>query len=249
MFNKDAALIMDVAEGTYGQLYDHFGTKEATSQVLCLARILLITHIHGDHAFGIYKILLERDRALQNIPEDERKTIYCVIPSLMIQSIVYFLEHQVALPGLIKLIPSSECNPEAQRWYAHLHKDVDPSVPYEERKNNNEEICPQVSTDEIKSRIATFNGASNPLVNEMFAVMTETLGYEKLCMVEVNHCAEAYCAVLVSATHGNVLYSGDTVPCNNLKNYAQTAKVLIHEATLQVGMEEDAARKRHSTTG
>ena len=56
---------MDVAEGTYGQLYDHFVTKERVSTVLRRTRVILITHMHGDHAFGIYKILLERDRALQ----------------------------------------------------------------------------------------------------------------------------------------------------------------------------------------
>lgn len=67
-------------------------------------------------------------------------------------------------------------------------------------------------------------------------------------MVEVDHCREAYCAVLVSSQYGNLLFSGDTVPVNNLRNYAQTARVMIHEATLQDGMEEDAARKMHSTT-
>ena len=67
---------------------------------------------------------------------------------------------------------------------------------------------------------------------EMYSVMASELGFEKLCMAEVNHCMEAYCAVLVSQTHGNILYSGDTLPCNNLRNYCKTARVLIHEATL-----------------
>ena len=60
---------------------------------------------------------------------------------------------------------------------------------------------------------------------------------------------QAYCAVLVSSQFGNILYSGDTRPCVNLQNYAQTARVMIHEATLQDGMEEDAAKKMHTTTG
>ena len=83
----------------------------------------------------------------------------------------------------------------------------------------------------------------------MYTVMQEELGFDKLCMLEVNHCLEAYCALLVSSDSGNILYSGDTRPCMNLRNYCQTARVLIHEATLQDGMEEDAARKMHATTG
>jgi len=62
--------------------------------------------------------------------------------------------------------------------------------------------------------------------------MAEELGFEKLCMCEVNHCMEAYCALVVSSQFGNILYSGDTLPCNNLRNYASTARVMIHEATL-----------------
>ena len=83
----------------------------------------------------------------------------------------------------------------------------------------------------------------------MYSVMASELGFEKLCCLEVNHCLQAYCALIVNPTNGGILYSGDTVPCNNLRNYAQTAKLLIHEATLQDGMEEDAMRKMHTTTG
>ena len=99
------------------------------------------------------------------------------------------------------------------------------------RVNNQEDNAPKISKEEAFSRISSFEPA-NVKVREMYSVMEQTLGFEKLVMCEVNHCMEAYCAVAVSATHGNVLYSGDTVPCQNLKNYAQTVKVLIHEATL-----------------
>jgi ribonuclease Z len=45
------------------------------------------------------------------------------------------------------------------------------------------------------------------------------------------------------------VYSGDTLPCQNLINYASNCKVLIHEATLEDGLEQDALHKKHTTTG
>ena len=92
-------------------------------------------------------------------------------------------------------------------------------------------------------------GEGRSQIEEMYEVLQQSLGFEKIAMVEVNHCAESYCAVLVSSQFGNLLYSGDTIPNNNLRNYAQTARVMIHEATLQEGMEEDAAKRMHTTTG
>ena len=40
---------MDSAEGSYGQLWDHFGTKKRVDEVLLKTRVIFITHIHGDH--------------------------------------------------------------------------------------------------------------------------------------------------------------------------------------------------------
>lgn len=44
------------------------------------------------------------------------------------------------------------------------------------------------------------------------------------------------------------MYSGDTKECQTFLKYAQVAKLFICEATLQDGMEEDAAMKHHMTT-
>ena len=50
-FNEDksAGLLMDSAEGSYGQLWNHFGTKQAVDDILIKTRVVFITHIHGDH--------------------------------------------------------------------------------------------------------------------------------------------------------------------------------------------------------
>lgn len=56
----------------------------------------------------------------------------------------------------------------------------------------------------------------------------------KLVAVEVDHCSSSYAPVLQFKKHGKVVYSGDTLPCQNLKNYAQEAALLIHEGTFGI---------------
>lgn len=78
------------------------------------------------------------------------------------------------------------------------------------------------------------------------------MGIEKIIAVEVDHCPQSYACLLVGQNGlgpgGKILYSGDTTPCNNLINYAQGCSLLIHEATLEAGMEADAFYKKHTTT-
>ena len=74
------------------------------------------------------------------------------------------------------------------------------------------------------------------------------MSFEKIIAVEVDHCPQSYACLIVSKEHGNIIYSGDTLPCQNFINYGQGVKVMIHEATLEDGMEEDAVMKKHSTT-
>lgn len=52
-----------------------------------------------------------------------------------------------------------------------------------------------------------------------------------------------------AAAWRKVVYSGDTKPCERLVEAGKGATVLIHEATLEDAMAEDAATKNHSTVG
>lgn len=54
---NNKGILMDCAEGSYGQIFDHFETRERTNDVLLKTNIVFITHIHGDHSLGILKIL------------------------------------------------------------------------------------------------------------------------------------------------------------------------------------------------
>ena len=67
--------------------------------------------------------------------------------------------------------------------------------------------------------------------------------------VETDHCIESFGCLLDSPDFGRIFYSGDTRPCQNVLNYCQQIKLLIHEATLDDTLAEDAYLKRHTTFG
>lgn len=81
--NKQRGILMDCAEGSYGQLFDHLGTIEKLDDAILKTKVVFLTHIHGDHQLGILKILTERDRL---ITEETKKfgKIYAVIPTPLI---------------------------------------------------------------------------------------------------------------------------------------------------------------------
>uniref|UniRef100_A0A3B1IZD8 ribonuclease Z n=1 Tax=Astyanax mexicanus TaxID=7994 RepID=A0A3B1IZD8_ASTMX len=64
----------------------------------------------------------------------------------------------------------------------------------------------------------------------------------------VKHCKNAFACSLTHQSGWQLVFSGDTMPCDELVQMGKNATLLIHEATLEDGMEEDAREKRHSTT-
>ncbi|XP_062388020.1 zinc phosphodiesterase ELAC protein 2 [Sardina pilchardus] len=64
----------------------------------------------------------------------------------------------------------------------------------------------------------------------------------------VRHCKNAFACGFTHRSGWQVVFSGDTMPCNALARMGANATLLIHEATLEDGMEEEAEEKRHSTT-
>ena len=74
----------------------------------------------------------------------------------------------------------------------------------------------------------------------MYLVCKDVLGLSKVIAVEVDHCPQSYGCLLLQTNGDKIVYSGDTLPCQNLVNYAHNCKVLIHEATLEDGLEKDA---------
>ena len=64
--------------------------------------------------------------------------------------------------------------------------------------------------------------------------------------VPVIHCKESY-GVVVSCEKRRIVFSGDTRPCPALTRLGRNATLLLHEATLEDSMLEDAKEKKHCT--
>ncbi|KAI4905136.1 hypothetical protein NFI96_028991, partial [Prochilodus magdalenae] len=61
----------------------------------------------------------------------------------------------------------------------------------------------------------------------------------------VRHCKNAFACSLRHQSGWQLVFSGDTMPCDALVHMGKNATLLIHEATLEDGMEEEAMEKRH----
>ncbi|XP_071496376.1 zinc phosphodiesterase ELAC protein 2-like [Diadema antillarum] len=72
------------------------------------------------------------------------------------------------------------------------------------------------------------------------------LNLQEFNSVYVRHCPNAHGLTLTHQDGWKVVYSGDTMPSDALIEAGKGADLLIHEATLEDGMNEEAKKKRHS---
>ncbi|XP_067914079.1 zinc phosphodiesterase ELAC protein 2 [Heterodontus francisci] len=83
---------------------------------------------------------------------------------------------------------------------------------------------------------------------DLIQSLLKKLELEKLQTCVVRHCRNAFGCALEHKSGWKIVYSGDTMPCPALIQTGQNANLLIHEATLEDGLEEEAVEKTHSTT-
>ncbi|VBB26955.1 unnamed protein product [Acanthocheilonema viteae] len=86
-------------------------------------------------------------------------------------------------------------------------------------------------TDEIPSEIAN----------------TENLGFKSVVAVKVNHARTAVGYVFTDLKNRKFVFSGDTMPCEQLIKHGKDALILVHESTFADDEEAHALYKKHST--
>lgn len=81
---------------------------------------------------------------------------------------------------------------------------------------------------------------------------TKRLGVEEIIIAKVPHCYQSSgVSITMKKEDGEnfkIVYSGDTLPCEPLVRIGKDCDLLIHEATFSDHYEDEAHKKRHSTT-
>ncbi|KAF7458574.1 zinc phosphodiesterase ELAC protein 2-like isoform X2 [Cryptosporidium felis] len=238
--DENTSILLDCGEGSVFQIFRlsnlDFGLF---SKIIASIKIVFISHPHEDHFLGLFKLI-----QLKTSP-DFSKTHQCFLPE---QEKGYYLKDgafffgdaltKEDFSGLVVIGPKS---------IQGLYKLFQEKIMVSEDHHSN--YC-QVSFiaidkggyDEIQKRNSCpgESGQDCFLKLEPFAVrhIRSSFGLKitlKLVRSELGR---------KSLT---IVFSGDTVPCTSVEEASKNCDVLIHEATFEDALQEDAWRKNHST--
>lgn len=259
LFSK-GSLLLDCGEGTLGQLKRRYGVEGADSAVRNL-RCIWISHIHADHHAGLARILALRRDLLKGVPHEP---LLVVGPGPLKR----YLDAYERLEDLDMQFLHCRYTREAS-WIDF----EDNGEPIKNLSSPGSPISSEGLINKTESNlfakgsrmqsvwkgpgIPVDNSVAFPLLKSLKKVLNEA-GLETLISFPVVHCPQAFGFALKAAERINsvgkvipgwkIVYSGDTRPCPELVEASRGATVLIHEATFEDGMMEEAIAKNHSTT-
>ncbi|KAI3521570.1 hypothetical protein L1887_11041 [Cichorium endivia] len=239
LFSKGSVLL-DCGEGTLGQLKRRFGIQGADEAVKAL-KCIWISHIHADHHTGLARILALRRDLLKRVPHE---------PLIVIgpRQLKRFLEAYERLEDLD--MQFLDCRHTTESSLASFES------------NNYESSNLFTKGSQMQSQWKRPNSPVDmnlvsPIVNNLKDVLKDA-GLDGVISFPVVHCPQAFGVVLKGGGKiGNdgeiipgwkIVYSGDTRPCPELVKASQGATVLIHEATFEDALVEEAIARNHSTT-
>ena len=241
------AMLIDAGEGTYHQLLRHVhGDQQKLDHLLSEIQLIWISHKHADHHLGLSLLLIKR-ALLQSATQKTRAPVVIVCPSPVIGWLSEIAAIDSNLQGTficVACVVTASVHKPRQFYSKSQHRpasNVSASATDTMTLSSSQEVASATMVRRQGAPV-TLSSAVDPLREALNALNLNTLE-----SVSVNHCHLAYGIVLTSKAGWKLVYSGDTTPDRRLWERGQNADLLIHEATFDSEMEEDARKKRHST--
>ncbi|WOL12430.1 hypothetical protein Cni_G21197 [Canna indica] len=257
------SLLFDCGEGTLAQLKRRFGIKGADDAVKGL-KCIWISHIHADHHTGLARILALRCQLLKDVPH---KPLLVIGP----RPLKRFLDAYSRLEDLD--MQFLDCRHTLETTFHGSLDSREDHIPVNSDKDGSKSATDIISSRSLESTLfaphskmqsywkrpgsPVDTATALPVLMRLKELLSGA-GIEALYSVPVVHCPQAFGVVLKAAERINMLgknipgwklvYSGDTRPCQALINASRDATLLIHEATFEDNMEDEAIARNHSTT-
>jgi ribonuclease Z len=222
------SVLLDAGENTIGTMYRTLGSENIGAFFQEL-KMIYLSHLHADHHLGIISIIKEWMR--HNKDNDEK--LYLVTPWQYNTFVEEWFRFDPIFESLdrISYISCEEFLVGKKRY------EIKP-IPFENFMNETIEAKEYQKPNRNRQR-----------VDQLY----KDLGITKFSTCRAIHCDWSYCNSITfklsTKEEFKVSYSGDTRP--NLYMFAevigQGSDLLIHEATLENDLLEEAKKKRHST--
>lgn len=147
-------------------------------------------------------------------------------------------DHHIGLIGLLR--ERRQLEPKTEPLLLLAPRQIEPWLEF-----YNRQIEP---IEDTYTLVANGELLASPLTGES----VEPLGITSIATCLVRHCPNSFgISLTLAAKHENepikITYSGDTMPCSDLIELGRDSTVLIHEATMEDDLEEEARFKTHST--
>ncbi|XP_021765309.1 tRNase Z TRZ3, mitochondrial-like [Chenopodium quinoa] len=253
LFSK-GSLLFDCGEGTLGQLKRRFGVEGADNAVRNL-RCIWISHIHADHHTGLARILALRRDLLKGVPHEP---LLVVGPGQLMRFLNAYQKLEELDMQFLDCRHTTQASWDA--FASSLNSDQGSSSPTNFGINVDSTLFIKGSPMQSywkRPSSPVGNAASMERLSHLGKVLQDA-GLETLISFPVVHCPQAFGIVLKAGDRINnvgevipgwkVVYSGDTRPCQELIEASHGATVLIHEATFEDALMDEAVARNHSTT-
>ncbi|KAL8653487.1 MAG: hypothetical protein Q9210_002064 [Variospora velana] len=224
--------LFDCGEGTLGQLKRLYTPAQMTELFRDL-KAIWVSHLHADHHLGttsVIKAWNEVNYGLDAANEDEISLDEQAIKALQISKHCkrLFLFSEAQMIQWLKEYSSVE-----DFGYEKL-------VAIKTDRARNGSNSSSMSWNNAKVGFCTDNDAMNEAMSQATAI-------ENLVTCGVNHCHGAQAVSVTFRTGFKFSYSGDCRPSKEFVRIGQGSSVLVHEATFDDDMQNDAEAKKHST--
>ncbi|GMR55931.1 hypothetical protein PMAYCL1PPCAC_26126, partial [Pristionchus mayeri] len=224
--SPSSAFLIDAGESTYGQLRVILD-DDVCEEVLVNLHAIFITHAHEDHVTGLLAVIEKRREAFEKkglayIP----LVVVCnrnAIRTLQSYSGCFEdLERYVKIVQVVNLVTTR----------AHQASDGRPSP---RKKSRIDDWIPAPPTVQVTNKIRSYD--------------REKWGLDRVMAVQVRYLFNYYLFIYFIFHHKEIVFSGDTGPCELLVEHGMDADLLIHEATFYEVTPQRANGDHHSTVG